>query len=89
MQLAQAAVKVGNPNSVTDAAVGAQVAFAGVRGGLWNVVINLKDLSDPAYVAQLQERSAALLAQAQALAAESGALVDGKLTELLFRRKVT
>src|SRR4029453_18463366 len=35
MQLALEASGIGNPNSLTDAAVGVQMGFAGVRGGLW------------------------------------------------------
>lgn len=87
MQLAHDVTKVGNPNSLTDGAVGAQMAFAGVRGALWNVVINLKDLSDPAYVADMQEKSQALLAKARALAEESGAAVDAKLQEMIAKKK--
>lgn len=87
MQLAHDATKVGNPNSLTDAAVGAQMAFASVRGALWNVVINLKDLSDPPYVADMQQKSAALLEKARALAEESGAAVDAKLAEMIAKKK--
>lgn len=87
MQLAHDVTKVGNPNSLTDGAVGAQMAFAGVRGALWNVVINLKDLSDPPYVADMQEKSAALLAKARALADESGAAVDAKLQQMIAKKK--
>lgn len=87
MELAHAVTKVGNPNSLTDGAVGAQMAFAGVRGALWNVVINLKDLSDPGYVADMQAKSAALLAKARALAEESGGAVDAKLQEMIAKKK--
>ncbi len=87
MQLANGAAAIGNPSSVTDAAVGAQVAFAGVRGALWNVVINLKDLADPLYVADMQARAAALLAKARALAEEAGASVDARLQEMIAKKK--
>ncbi|MBN1982944.1 MAG: glutamate formimidoyltransferase, partial [Chitinivibrionales bacterium] len=46
----------GNQNSITDAAVGCQVAFAGVRGGVWNAMINLKDLKDEQYRNQMQNQ---------------------------------
>ena len=87
MQLAHDATKVGNPNSLTDGAVGAQMGFAGVRGALWNVVINLKDLQDPPYVVEMQQKSAELLARARTLAEESGAAVDAKLAEMIARKK--
>ena len=60
-----------------------QVAFAGVRGALWNVVINLKDLTDAAYVADRQARSAALLAKAKVLCDEVSNGIDVKLAEMI------
>jgi glutamate formiminotransferase/formiminotetrahydrofolate cyclodeaminase len=87
LQLAKDVTAVGNPNSLTDGAVGAQMAFAGVRGALWNVVINLKDLSDPPYVEAMQQKSAALLAKARALTDECGAAVDAKLQEMIAKKK--
>ena len=41
MQAAWSVAQHGNVSSITDAAVGAQTGFAGVRGGIWNVLINL------------------------------------------------
>jgi len=87
MQLAKDAAAVGNPNSLTDAAVGTQMAFAGVRGALWNVVINLKDLADPPYVEAMQKKAAELLTKARALAEEAGAAVDAKLQEMIAKKK--
>lgn len=81
MQLANDAAAVGNPNSLTDAAVGVQMGFAGVRGGLWNVAINLRDLADVAYVADMKKKSEDLLAKARSLADESGASVDARLSK--------
>lgn len=67
MRLCERALQHGNPASLTDAAVGAVTAFAGVQGGVWNVLINLKDIADPPYVAAMRERCAALVAEARAL----------------------
>ena len=39
-------IKYGNPNSVTDAHVAAEVCHAGVRGGCTNVMINLPNFDD-------------------------------------------
>ena len=38
-------IEHGNPASITDGMVGVQMGFAGVRGGIWNVLINLKDIN--------------------------------------------
>ncbi|MFC1561805.1 glutamate formimidoyltransferase [candidate division KSB1 bacterium] len=46
IETAEAVVRYGNPNSITDAGVGAQVAYAGVKGAVYNVFINLKDIEN-------------------------------------------
>jgi glutamate formiminotransferase/formiminotetrahydrofolate cyclodeaminase len=86
MQLARSVVTHGNPSSLSDGAVGVQIAFAGVRGGLWNVLINLKDVADPAYVAEKRAACVALLAQARALAEEAADAVDARLVAMIEKR---
>jgi glutamate formiminotransferase/formiminotetrahydrofolate cyclodeaminase len=83
MKLAAEVAQIGNPNSLTDAAVGTQMGFAGVRGGIWNVVINLKDITDKPYIAEMQQRCTSLLTQAKALAEESALATDKRLGEFL------
>ncbi|MCM2323769.1 MAG: glutamate formimidoyltransferase [Oligoflexia bacterium] len=83
MKLAREAAAIGNPNSITDAAVGLQMGYAGVRGAAWNVVINLKDIHDPAYVAEMQERAEKLLAEARKLLDEGSAFIDQRLLEMI------
>jgi len=87
LELAGEASRLGKVASITDAAVGAQMAFAGVRGGIWNVVINLKDITDAAYVADMQAQCADLLAQATARLAEVTAYIDQKLLDRLAKVK--
>jgi glutamate formiminotransferase/formiminotetrahydrofolate cyclodeaminase len=86
MKLCRDVARIGNPNSLTDGAVGSQMAMAGVRGGLWNVVINLKDLKDTAYVREMQKKCDALLAEATALAAQVAAEVDRRLAEMIAKK---
>ena len=47
--LADQLVDSGNPNSVTDAAVAAEVGLAGLRGACLNVLINIKEIDDKRY----------------------------------------
>jgi glutamate formiminotransferase/formiminotetrahydrofolate cyclodeaminase len=86
MLLARSVVTHGNPSSLSDGAVGVQIAFAGVRGGLWNVLINLKDVTDPVYVAEKRVACASLLAQARALAEEAAEAVDERLVAMIEKR---
>jgi glutamate formiminotransferase / formiminotetrahydrofolate cyclodeaminase len=69
----------GHAASATDAAVGCQMAFAGVRGGVWNVLVNLKSIKDAAYVVEMRSKCAAVLESAQKLLRENQHHVDGLL----------
>jgi glutamate formiminotransferase/formiminotetrahydrofolate cyclodeaminase len=51
--LAGVAVDKGNINSVTDAGVGAHIAYTGVKGGIFNVLINLKEIEDKKFVEEM------------------------------------
>jgi len=55
IRIAESVVQHGNPNSITDVGVGAQVAFSGVKGGVYNVLINLKEIEDKAFVAEMKK----------------------------------
>ena len=66
--LAEAAVKSGNRNAVTDGLVAARMARAAVLGALLNVKINLGSIKDEAFVQELQAACGAL--QEEAIAAE-------------------
>ena len=45
-EVAKAMAEEGNPNSITDAGVGASALFSGIYGAYLNVLINIKDLKD-------------------------------------------
>ncbi len=67
MQLSEVLIKKGNPSSLTDASVAAEVAFAGLRGGCMNVLINLKDLDEKLYVSKKQNEVDKLLSKGKTL----------------------
>ena len=46
LKLCQKAVEKGNPNALSDAAVGALLADAALKGGVFNVLVNLSALED-------------------------------------------
>ncbi|MBP7618758.1 MAG: cyclodeaminase/cyclohydrolase family protein, partial [Geothrix sp.] len=87
LELAGEVSRLGKVASITDAAVGAQMAYAGVRGGIWNVVINLKDITDAAYVAGMQRECASLLTQAGETLNEITAYIDQKLLDRLAKAR--
>jgi glutamate formiminotransferase / formiminotetrahydrofolate cyclodeaminase len=86
MQLGNAAfpllkdmVETGNPNSITDAAVGALCARVAVYGAYLNVKINTGGLDDKAYAAKVLADSEALLEQTLQMETDILAYVKTKI----------
>lgn len=55
MQVAQEMAAIGNPNSITDAGVGAMAIRTGVKGAILNARVNLADLEDAEFAATTRE----------------------------------
>ncbi len=55
LKLCQKAAEKGNPNTVTDAAVGAFLAEAALLGGVFNVLVNLSALEEEATVKKMRQ----------------------------------
>ena len=83
MEASELAMHHGNPASITDTMVGFTIAYAGVRGGIWNVLINLKDITDAEYNLGMRAKCAELLREAQTLLERASAHGDGKLEAML------
>ncbi|MCK5455931.1 MAG: cyclodeaminase/cyclohydrolase family protein [Melioribacteraceae bacterium] len=79
IEIAEVVAEVGNPNSITDVGVGAQIAYSGVLGGIYNVLINLKDIKDEEFNAKMREDCAALKLKAQRMLADVTEVVEDKL----------
>jgi len=68
--LALPAARMGNKWAVSDAGVGALLGEAALRSALLNVDINLASIQDGAYVADMRQRTAALIASTAQTKAE-------------------
>jgi glutamate formiminotransferase / formiminotetrahydrofolate cyclodeaminase len=79
MDLIKAMAEIGNPNSVSDAGVGALCARSAVMGAFMNVRINAAGYDDKAYIADILAKGRAIEAKAVALEAEILKVVDGKI----------
>jgi glutamate formiminotransferase/formiminotetrahydrofolate cyclodeaminase len=64
MEVVRAMAETGNPNSVSDAGVGALCARTAVQGAQLNVKINCAGLEDKTYVAEVLGKAKAIEAQA-------------------------
>ena len=67
IELADILVEKGNPNSVSDAGVAAEVALAGLRGASMNVLINLPSIDDEEYRSEKRKEVDGLIQAAEAL----------------------
>jgi glutamate formiminotransferase/formiminotetrahydrofolate cyclodeaminase len=63
--LALAMVEEGNPNSVTDAGVGAGALHSGIYGAYLNVLINLNDLKDRELAGSFRTEADRILAESR------------------------
>jgi glutamate formiminotransferase/formiminotetrahydrofolate cyclodeaminase len=75
----KAMANIGNPASITDAAVGALCARAAIRGAFLNVRINAKDLKDETFVMNTLAKGMAIEDQAAELEREILALAHRKM----------
>ncbi|HCY90443.1 MAG TPA: glutamate formimidoyltransferase, partial [Chitinophagaceae bacterium] len=64
MQLIRAMAETGNPNSVSDAGVGALCARAAIMGAFLNVKINASGYDDKEYVSEILRKGTAIEAEA-------------------------
>ena len=67
IELSESLVTNGNPNSVSDAGVAAEVALAGLRGACMNVMINLSEVEDVSYCETRQEEVDSLIDSGEAI----------------------
>ena len=79
MEVIKTMAEIGNPNSVSDAGVGALCARSAVIGAFMNVRINASGYDDKAYVAETLKRGKEIENKAIALEEEILKIVDGKL----------
>jgi len=67
IELANTLVEKGNPNSVSDAGVAAEVALAGVSGACMNVLINLTSVEDETYCDDMRNKVADIMEKAESM----------------------
>jgi glutamate formiminotransferase/formiminotetrahydrofolate cyclodeaminase len=79
IEIADVVAKYGNPNSITDVGVGAQSAYTGVLGGIYNVLINLKDIKDEKFIDEMRNSCLELKTKAQKKLGEVLSFIENKL----------
>ncbi len=79
INLAEKVARLGNPASITDVAVGAQMAYAGVKGGIYNVLINLAEITDKNFIDEMRKRCEKLEKDAKTALIKVTNVVEKKL----------
>ena len=79
MEIMKTMAEIGNPNSVTDAAVGALCARTAVIGAFLNVKINCGDCEDKTFVKDILEKGQKLVDKACALEADILKVTNSKI----------
>ena len=79
LEVIQAMTEIGNPNSLSDAGVGALCARTAVYGAYLNVRINAGGLSDKVFATEILGKAAQLLQETLAKEAEILKLVESKI----------
>lgn len=79
MAVMKAMAEIGNPNSVTDAGVGALAARSGVLGAFLNVKINASTFDDKNFVADILERGETIKQSTLKMEAEIMDIVEQKI----------
>jgi len=78
-EIIKAMVREGNPNSVTDAGVGALCARTAVKGAFLNIRINSAGLDDKEYVKRVLEEGSVLETSAVKMEEEIMAMLNDKI----------
>jgi glutamate formiminotransferase/formiminotetrahydrofolate cyclodeaminase len=68
-----------NPNSITDVGVGAHCTYTGVIGGIYNFLINLKDIKDENFNYEMRNACGELKDKSQKKLDGVLNIVEGKL----------
>jgi glutamate formiminotransferase/formiminotetrahydrofolate cyclodeaminase len=79
MEIIKAMVETGNPNSITDAGVGALCARTAVMGAFLNVKVNASGLKDKIFVEDILKQGSGIEEGAKILEAELLAIVNSKI----------
>jgi formiminotetrahydrofolate cyclodeaminase len=74
LELLETLAEVGNPNALSDAATGAQLALAAVSSARYNVLVNTAEITDEEFTQEHRSRADDLLERAREIAARVEAM---------------
>ncbi|HEX8775925.1 MAG TPA: glutamate formimidoyltransferase [Pyrinomonadaceae bacterium] len=81
LELLETLAEIGNPNALSDAATGAQLALASVTSARYNVLVNTAEIEDEEFTSEHRSRASDLLERAREIAARVEALFMDSLPD--------
>ena len=81
MKISYSAAKYGNSNSISDAGVAIEIAYAGIRGALLNIYINLNQIDDEIFKDRINKSSKKILDESKILLNKSRKIIKNKIDE--------
>jgi formiminotetrahydrofolate cyclodeaminase len=82
LELLETLAEIGNPNALSDAATGAQLALAAITSARYNVLVNTAEIEDEEFTAEHRSRAGDLMERAR----EAAARVEALFMDSLERR---
>ena len=79
MELSYEVAQYGNINSISDAGVAAEIAFAGIRGASLNIFINLKEINDHKFCKKINNSTKNILNLSDQLLVSIREFIDSKV----------
>ena len=81
MKISYSAAKYGNSNSISDAGVAIEIAYAGIRGALLNIYINLNQIDDEIFKDRINKSSKKILDESKILLNKTRKIIKNKIDE--------
>ena len=81
MKISYSAAKYGNSNSISDAGVAIEIAYAGIRGALLNIYINLNQIDDEIFKDRINKSSKKILDESKKLLNKTRKIIKNKIDE--------
>lgn len=79
LELAKITTRSGNQNAKTDSAVGALMAYSGIKGAIFNVQVNLQYIKDQEFKARLKSETEVLERKSQKILNEILIIMESEL----------
>jgi glutamate formiminotransferase/formiminotetrahydrofolate cyclodeaminase len=79
LKITKEVAKEGNPNAASDAGVAGLTALSAIKGGNYNVLINVGSLKNEKFAKELNDEASEIIAEAEELAQEIERITENSI----------